>query len=148
MTKFLTVFSFLVFLSFSSYGQADQDYTKTLKEMFEVSGSEGAYQAAIEQMLVIFKQQYPKVEEDVWNEFETEFTKTSLDDLTEMLVPVYSKHMTKSDLEELIIFYRTPVGKKFAQNSPMIVQESMQVGQEWGMKIGQDFSERMKERGN
>ena len=55
--------------------------------------------------------------------------------------------MTKSDLEELIIFYRTPVGKKFAQSSPMLVQESMQVGQEWGMKIGQDFSERMKERG-
>ena len=76
-----------------------------------------------------------------------EFLNTSLDDLVEMLVPVYSKYMTQGDLEKLIEFYQTPVGKKYAKSTPMITQESMQVGQQWGMKIGQEFEKKMKEKG-
>lgn len=80
-------------------------------------------------------------------EFEEEFAKTSIDDLTEMLVPVYKKYMTKEDLKELIEFYETPVGRKFAEYTPIIMQESMQIGQQWGLKIGQDFERKMMERG-
>ena len=29
----------------------------------------------------------------------------------------------------------------------MILQESMQIGQQWGMKIGQDFANKMKKKG-
>ena len=57
------------------------------------------------------------------------------------------KYMTKEDLEDLIKFYQSPIGKKFAKNTPMIVQESMQIGQEWGMKIGEDFAKKMKKKG-
>ena len=64
-----------------------------------------------------------------------------------MLVPVYLKYMTKEDLEEMIKFYQTPVGSKFAKSTPLIMQESMQVGQKWGMKIGEDFKKKMKEKG-
>ena len=54
---------------------------------------------------------------------------------------------TKEDLEEFIKFYQTPVGKKFAKNTPFIMQESMQIGQQWGMKIGENFKNKMKEKG-
>ncbi|GAB4198018.1 MAG: hypothetical protein Fur004_16070 [Thermoflexibacter sp.] len=67
--------------------------------------------------------------------------------MTEMLAPVYQKYMNLADLRELIKFYQTPTGKKFAQNTPFIVQESMQVGQEWGRKVGQDFAQKIKEKG-
>ena len=147
MTKVLTVFSFLVLLSFSTYGQTDKEYSKTLNKMFEVSGTEESYQAAIKQMFTMFKQQYSNVETTIWDDMEKEFSQTSMNDLTEMLVPVYSKYMTKDDLEELIKFYQTPVGKKFAKNTPLIMQESIQIGQQWGMKIGQDFKKKMEEKG-
>lgn len=147
MTKVLTVFSFLLIISFSTFGQVDTEYSKTLKNMFEVSGSEESYQTIINQLFTMFKQQYPDVEVAIWNDLEKEFSQTSINDLTEMLVPVYSKYMTQEDLEELVKFYQTPIGKKFAKNTPLILQESMQVGQQWGMKIGQDFERKMKERG-
>ncbi len=115
--------------------------------MFVVSGSEKSYQAVVKQMFTMFKQQYSDVELDLWGDLEKEFSKTSLNDLTEMLVPVYSKYMTLEDLKELIKFYETPVGKKFAKNTPLIMQESMQIGQQWGMKVGQDFEKKMKEKG-
>lgn len=147
MRHFLPLFAFLVLFSFSGYSQASNDYENTLKEMFAVSGSEQAYHAAIKQIFNMSKQQYPSIDEEIWDELETEFTKTSINELTEMLVPVYSKYLTKQDLEDLITFYNTPVGKKFAKNTPHIMTESMQVGQQWGMKIAQDFQKKLQKRG-
>lgn len=115
--------------------------------MFEVSGSSEAYKTVIKQFIGMFKEQYTQVEEKVWDELEKEFSKTSLTDLSLMLESVYSKYMTKEDLEDLIEFYKTPVGKKFAKNGPLIMQESMAIGQQWGKKLGQDFAEKMKEKG-
>ncbi|MEC8831971.1 MAG: DUF2059 domain-containing protein [Bacteroidota bacterium] len=47
----------------------------------------------------------------------------------------------------MIQFFETPVGKKYAASTPLILQESMQVGQQWGMKIGQDFQRKLQEKG-
>ena len=147
MTKSLKIIALALVLSISAFGQTDEEYLNTLKRMFEVSGSEESYQAAVKQMFSLFKQQFSNVGTEIWNEFEEEFAKTSIDDLTEMLVPVYKKYMTKEDLKELIEFYETPVGRKFAEYTPIIMQESMQIGQQWGLKIGQDFERKMMERG-
>jgi hypothetical protein len=49
--------------------------------------------------------------------------------------------------EKIIEFYQTPVGKKYAEKTPLIMQESMQVGQQWGMKIGQEFQNKLQEQG-
>ncbi len=147
MKKTFILFSILFAVSLSSFAQADEEYSNTLKKMFAVSGSEGTYQVAIKQMFSIFKQQYADVDEAMWTDLEKEFSQTSINDLTEMLVPVYYKQLTQEDLEELIAFYQTAVGKKFAKSTPFIMQESMQVGQQWGMKIGEDFEKKMKEKG-
>lgn len=147
MKKILSTLAFTILLISATYGQVDKDYAKSLRKMFKVSGTEETYQTIIQQMFGMFKQQYPQVEEEIWDEFEKEFSKTSLDDLTEMLVPVYSKYLTIEDLEAMIEFYSTPTGKKFARNTPMITQESMQIGQEWGLKMGEDFIKKMQEKG-
>ena len=93
MRRVVTIF-ILAFTFSGVSGQVDQEYSQTLKTMFEVSGTEGAFQSAITQMFSIFKQQYSNVEQDVWDELEKEFTNTSLEELAEMLVPVYQKYMT------------------------------------------------------
>lgn len=148
MKKSFTIIVFMLLFSTIAFGQADEEYRITLKKMFEVSGSEGSYQIIINQMFTMYKQKYSDVETEVWNDIEEEFHKTSLDDITEMLVPVYSKYLTKEDLEELITFYQTEVGERLAKNTPSIMQEAMQVGQLWGMKIDKDFKKMMKEKRN
>ena len=148
MKKALTVLSFIALISFSGYGQAGSEYRTSLKTMFELSGTEQNYQAAITQMFKMYQQQYAGiVDKETWQELQKEYMKASIDDLTDMLVPVYSKYLSQEDLEGIIAFYRTPVGKKYAKNTPYITTESMQVGQEWGMKLVQDFQEKLKERG-
>ncbi|MBQ0736109.1 DUF2059 domain-containing protein [Aquimarina celericrescens] len=143
---FLLLFAFLIFIS-TSFAQEDAEYDSVLKTMFEVSGTEESYSTAIKGMFDMYKKQYTNVDASVWDEFEQDFLQTSLDDLVIMLAPIYKKYMTKDDLEKLISFYETPVGQKFAKNTPLIMQESMQVGQAWGQKIGQQFEQKMKEKG-
>jgi hypothetical protein len=127
--------------------QSTTDYQKTLKRMFEVSGTQESYKVAITQMFGMLKQQQKNVPDEVWVELQNEFNETSLTDLVEMLTPVYEKHLTQADLQKVIDFYQSAVGKKFASKTPDIMQESMQVGQQWGMRIGQKFQERLKEKG-
>lgn len=147
MTKTVLTLALVSVLSFNAFAQADGEYGKTLKKMFEVSGTEVSFQMAIKQMFSMYRQQSPSIDADIWADLEKEFSKTSLNDLTEMLVPVYSKYLSVDDLQELIQFYETPIGKKFAKSNPLILQESMQVGQEWGLKIGQDFQRKLEEKG-
>ena len=129
-----------------SSGQSNAGYQTTLEKMFEVSGSQEAYKSAIRQMFVMFKEN-KSVPEEVWAGLEREFLLTSMDELVGMLTPVYEKHLTQADLLKLIEFYQTPVGVKFAKSSPLIMQESMQVGQQWGMKVGEAFQQKLKEKG-
>jgi uncharacterized protein len=146
MKKFVTVFVCLLAIVLNSKGQDDNSYEKTLRKLFEVSGSNETYKVAIIQMIDMFKQQYSNLGEDVWDGLEEEFLKSSIDDLVDLLVPVYYKYLTQEDLEGLIGFYESPIGKKYASCTPLITQESMQVGQQWGAKIGQEFSKKIQEK--
>lgn len=142
-TLSLCVFAFMLLAT--TFAQTENKYAETLKEMFNVSGSEQAYEVAITQMVTIFKQQKTGVSDEIWNELEAEFKKTSMEDLTEMMIPVYKKHLSLQDLEEMIAFYKTPIGQKYAKATPLIMQESMQVGAQWGAQIGEKMQKRISE---
>lgn len=63
------------------------------------------------------------------------------------MLPIYQKHLTEADLHGIIAFYDTPVGKKFAEKTPLITLESMIAGQEWGLQIGQQVIDKLKNKG-
>ena len=130
-----------------SFAQSKNSYPATLKKMLQVAGTEATFSVAIKQMIGMFKEQKTEVPDSIWNAFEAEFANTSMDELVTMLVPVYEKHLSEHDLQEMIAFYQTPVGKKYAEKSPFLIQESMQVGQEWGMKVGTAFQEKLRAKG-
>lgn len=151
MKKIIILISILIISLVQTYGQVDtcqvDTYKVTLKKVLEVTGTETNFKVVIKQMIDMFKQQNKDIPESLWVEFENEFSKTSIDDLVDMLSPVYQKHITEAELLEIIIFYESPIGTKLVEKTPLIMQESMQVGQEWGAKIGQSFEEKLNERG-
>ncbi len=55
------------------------------------------------------------------------FRGLSLDDLIQDLVPVYQRHLTRSDVRALIAFYSSPPGQKILREQPAMIKESMQV---------------------
>ncbi len=146
--KKVLVLLFVLIASLSVQAQTQsKTYPATLKKFLEASGSMETFQSVIGTMMGQFKSMYTSVPEDVWTEFEKEFSATSMDDLVSLLAPIYEKHMTEADLNEVIKFYSSPVGKKMAEKTPLISQESMTAGQAWGMKIGERVQAKMKEKG-
>lgn len=146
MKRFLIAGLMLVCISAQAQTNS-KTYPATLKKFLEASGSLETFQSAIGTMLNQFKNMYPSAPEEIWTEFQKEFSTTSLDDLVSMLAPIYEKHLTENDLKELIKFYESPVGKKLAKESPAIMQESMTAGQSWGMKVAEKVQAKMKEKG-
>ena len=53
-----------------------------------------------------------------------------MDEMVNAVVTVYQRHLSRTDLEELIRFYSSPVGQKLIREQPQIMQESMQAGAE------------------
>lgn len=146
MKKVILIAVSLLLLSASiSFAKVTKEYTATLKTLFESSGTMEAYKAAVKQMLEILRAQNPDIDDNTWAGIEKEFLEVSLNDLIDMLAPVYEKHLTITDLKEIIKFYQTPAGKKYASKTPLITQESMQVGAEWGRKVGQKFAEKLNQ---
>lgn len=65
----------------------------------------------------------------------------NVDQLVDLLVPVYQKQFTEEDVKAFLEFYNSPAGKKLIEKQPMIMQESMVIGQQWGMGIAQKIQE-------
>ncbi len=51
--------------------------------------------------------------------------------LMDRVVPLYDKHYTQDEIQKLIQFYETPLGKKVSALRPQITKESMVVAEEW-----------------
>ncbi len=51
--------------------------------------------------------------------------------LEDRIVPLYDKHYTHAEIQSLIKFYKSPLGKKVAELRPQIAKESMVVAEEW-----------------
>ena len=67
-------------------------------------------------------------------------------ELLDLLVPIYQKHFSAPEVQALLAFYQSPVGRKLALETPKIATESMQVGQQWGEQVGQRIGERIAQR--
>ncbi len=66
-----------------------------------------------------FEARMDKMTDDMFNNF-------PVDELIDVMIPVYQKHLTKSDVDAMIVFYSTPTGKKLLKEMPAITAESMQ----------------------
>jgi len=56
-------------------------------------------------------------------------------DMMDDMVPVYQKHLTKSDVDAMIGFYSTPTGQKILHEMPAMAAEGMQALQPRMRKI-------------
>ncbi len=72
-------------------------------------------------------------------------------ELLDEIAAVYAERLTADELKEIVKFYQSPVGAKYVQLQPELMKNSMQLGQAWSRKVGQDIEQEarkaLKERG-
>ena len=63
------------------------------------------------------------------------------------MIPIYDKYYTTEEINKMIEFYQTPLGKKLIATMPQIMQASIQEGQSWGKEVGEKVYNSLKEKG-
>ena len=61
--------------------------------------------------------------------------------------PFHPKYFDEADLQGMIDFFVSPLGRKLLREQPAIQQESFAVGQEWGQEMGRRIAQRLREKG-
>jgi hypothetical protein len=57
------------------------------------------------------------------------------------VIPIWDKYYTVEDLKAINAFYESAVGQRLLAVAPMVSQEAVQAGMEWGAKIGKETGE-------
>ena len=66
-------------------------------------------------------------------------------EMTDQMAQVYARNFTADEMRQLAMFYRGPLGQKFLEKMPTVMQESMSVGQAFGQRIAGELRSRMIE---
>lgn len=69
-----------------------------------------------------FEEKESRILDETWRDF-------PLDEMLEAMIPVYEKHFTKGDMDQLVAFYSGPTGQKVVRELPSVTAESMQASQ-------------------
>ncbi|TAG25630.1 MAG: DUF2059 domain-containing protein [Burkholderiales bacterium] len=64
----------------------------------------------------------------------------------EMFVSLYDRHFTLDDIRALNAFYESAAGKKMVEKQPILMQQGMTLGTEWGRSIGPEIDRRVREK--
>lgn len=136
MKKSLVLVLSLIFTSacFSAVPVSDRASVDSVTELMDKTGTGEMAVQAMNQMLPVIKQMVPEASEEFWVEFMKE---VNPEDLVAMIIPIYQKHFSQEDIDAVNAFYDTKAGKNFISSQPLIMQESMMVGQVWSQTIVQ-----------
>lgn len=123
-----------------AYAQkTNNQYKETLYKMLDKSGGLESVRLMVPQLVNMMKQQAASQPDSFWEDFTKRWTKQFIDKMMEGITPIYQKHLTLKDLENILAFYNTPVGKKLSASTPVMGKEAMRIGQQLGMEIGRQM---------
>lgn len=70
-----------------------------------------------------------KVEIATRQTYEAAMNSLNIDEMMDIVIPIYQRYFTHSDLLAINDFYASPVGQKVLKNSPAMMMEAMQAAQ-------------------
>jgi uncharacterized protein len=99
----------------------------------------------LQQLKPAIAQGRPEVEKD-YDTFMPQIVAAAnarMGEFVDAIATVYAAHLTADELRQIGVFYKGPVGQKFLQNMPKIMQDSMAVGQKFGESLASDMRGKM-----
>jgi hypothetical protein len=113
------------------------------RELLKASGSAEMGEQVMSQVINAMRPSAPNVPDEFWEEFMANY---DAQQFVDMLVPIYVKHLSDKEMKSIIDFYESPAGQALVEKQPLIMQESMAVGQQWGMELSQKVVQKIQAR--
>ncbi len=128
----------------SAIQPANAEKVRDIRRLLDLTGAGNLGAQVMDQLLGSFKQSNPAVPARFWDDLRSEM---NAGQLTELVVPIYDRHLGHDDIKQVIAFYESPAGRKLNAAQPQIVAETMKAGQDWGRAAAERILKRMKEQG-
>ena len=58
-------------------------------------------------------------------------------EVLDQIASAYARHFTEPELKQLLVFYKTPLGQKWAREEPAAIQEAIHRVTEWSNEFGE-----------
>jgi hypothetical protein len=138
--RWLTVLVLVVFpmtLQAQSGGGKGPDASQLglAKRLVQASGAESIILKSIELALPAQRAQNPTINPEFWDRF-TAKARADVRVLVDSLAPIYARRFSKAELEQLVAFYESPVGRHIVAEQGAIAQEGQELGVRWGTRLG------------
>ena len=130
------IITFVLLISFN-FVQSQENYKSLVVDFMSAQGQFETFNATIDQMASMMALTLDDSEKEL-------LSKEVMGSLVDLLVPIYKNHFTEQDLKEAIELYKTPIGKKISEKTPIIAQETMQASMQWGMELAEKMQKFMK----
>ena len=134
----------ILFLSSLTVSAQDSTKIRHIRQLMEVTGAAKMGNQMITSMISSYKQSIPDVPADFWDAFIKE---ADMSQLMDHIIPIYAEQFTDDDIQQMLAFYQTPIGKKMIEKMPIILQQSMQLGGQWGKQLSEKVLEKLKQKG-
>ncbi|WP_299430930.1 DUF2059 domain-containing protein [uncultured Maribacter sp.] len=122
------VLGLILFLAVQVQAQEKSALQTKSEELIKLTGAGKAFEDAIAQIGAGVgadkKEAYKKEAEG------------TLVEIYDKLGALYAEEFTEEEIDSLISFYHTDLGKKLSIKQLLISQKAMMIGQSWGMKVG------------
>lgn len=152
MKKVILTSVICLLINICGYTQTKQE---SIKELFRLMKMESSVDEIFTNMIPgMFSQMQKQNKDSISNERSTEISESFMQEAKEMsikminedMVALYDKYFTQNEINDLIIFYKTPSGQKFIEVSPDIQIDLMTVmGQKYIPEIRKSLESKIKE---
>lgn len=145
-------------LLFSAQPSSAADKQGKIRELIEITGSlklgEQVMNTLMPQLFEMLRKANRDIPAEAMAAIEaaaTDEMRKAMPELLEPMVRLHDRHFTEQEVDALLAFYRSPVGRKVIEKMPLITQQSMAMGHAWGESVGRRLVERVgrtaRERG-
>jgi hypothetical protein len=92
------------------------------------------------------KKAQPGIPDVFWEEFIKRAT-ANIGEFVTILVGVHDRHYTREQIDQMIAFFETPLGRMMADKQPAVAIETVGAAERWGMKMGMQVMMDLTEKG-
>ena len=114
----------LLLVTVSAFSQSSSSKTEKIKTLMDLIGSTKQYKQTMDVMFSSLSKNSSNLPKGFLESFAKEM---DIDGLRMEMAPIYNKHFTETDIDGMITFYQSEIGKKMINTMPVIMGELMPI---------------------
>lgn len=134
----IIIISFIITLSAckESIKKSKED---KIREIAELNGIAANSKIMFNKIMDVYSENLNDVEKEVYYKMLNLEIDTFISQTIDSVVPIYMKHFSEKEIDEILKFYKTPIGQKVISKTPEMISESMDIGRRLGGKMGENI---------